>query len=120
MRANTKVMPPIFFPSENVIAKTLKFTWMIHTSFAVMRPFFHRMCYFQLTFANIKQDIVYQCCKIPCFDFGAHHKNFVSIHWYLQNGHHIVHNLQGQTGGSQKVPDLGCKQCEEEQSIPFL
>jgi hypothetical protein len=33
-------MSPVFF-SENVIATTMKFTWMIHTSFAIMALFFH-------------------------------------------------------------------------------
>jgi hypothetical protein len=36
MSGGTKVMPPIFF-SENVTAITIKFTCMIHTSFAIMR-----------------------------------------------------------------------------------
>jgi hypothetical protein len=41
MRGSTKVMPPIFF-SEIVIAVTLEFTWTIHTSVAIMGPFFHK------------------------------------------------------------------------------
>jgi hypothetical protein len=39
IRGSTKVMLPIFF-SENVIVVTVKFTWMIHTHFAIMRLFF--------------------------------------------------------------------------------
>jgi hypothetical protein len=35
-------MPPGFF-SENVIALTVKFTWMIYISFAIMRLFFHKV-----------------------------------------------------------------------------
>jgi hypothetical protein len=37
-RGGMKVMRPIFF-SENVIAITMKFTWMIHASFAITRLF---------------------------------------------------------------------------------
>jgi hypothetical protein len=51
---------------------------------------------------------------------GAHHENCVSIRCHLQNGIHVVHPLQGQTSGSKRVPDLGCEQDEEEQSISFL
>jgi hypothetical protein len=31
------------FFSENVIAITIKFTWIIHTSFAIIRLFLHRV-----------------------------------------------------------------------------
>jgi hypothetical protein len=34
--------------------------------------------------------------------------------------HHVVHLLQGQTGGSQRVPDLGCEQDWKHQSITFF
>jgi hypothetical protein len=30
-----------------------------------------------------------------------------------------VHSLQGKIGSSRRVPDLGCEQDGEEQSIPF-
>jgi hypothetical protein len=33
---------------------------------------------------------------------------------------HVVHPLEAQTGGSRRVPDLGCEQGGEEQYIPFL
>jgi hypothetical protein len=39
---STKGMPPICF-SENATAIKMKSTWMIHTSFAVMKPFFHKV-----------------------------------------------------------------------------
>jgi hypothetical protein len=42
VRDGTEVMTPVFL-SENVIAITVKFTWVIHTSFAIMRLFFHRV-----------------------------------------------------------------------------
>jgi hypothetical protein len=38
----------------------------------------------------------------------------------MQNGIHLVQPLQGQTGGIQRVPDLGCEQYGEEQSVPLL
>jgi hypothetical protein len=44
---------------------------------------------------------------LPCLDFEAHHKKTVSIHCHLQNCIHIMHPLQGQTDGSQRVLHLG-------------
>jgi hypothetical protein len=38
-------MPPVFL-SESVIAITIKSTWMIHTSFAVVRLLFHKDYHF--------------------------------------------------------------------------
>jgi hypothetical protein len=46
--------------------------------------------HFQHTFDNVEWDAVYQSCKIPCLDFGAHHENFVSVRCDLQNGVHVV------------------------------
>jgi hypothetical protein len=37
-----KAKPSIFF-SEDVIAITMKITWMIHTSLAIMSLFFHKV-----------------------------------------------------------------------------
>jgi hypothetical protein len=37
-----------------------------------------------------------------------------------KNGVHAVHPLQGKTGGSRRVPDLGCEQDGEEQSVLIL
>jgi hypothetical protein len=53
MRGDMNVMPPIFF-SENVIAVTMKFVWMIDTSFAIVRIFPHSFHHFQLTFATVE------------------------------------------------------------------
>jgi hypothetical protein len=39
---------------RNIIAITLKFMWMIHTSFAIMRLFFLSLCHFQYTFASVE------------------------------------------------------------------
>jgi hypothetical protein len=43
-RISTTVMPPVFF-SENVLAITVKFTWVIHTCFAAVRLFFHKIIF---------------------------------------------------------------------------
>jgi hypothetical protein len=69
---------------------------------AIFLQSFH---YFQHTFSSVVLDAVDRCFKIHCLDFGAHHKNFVSIR-YLQNCIHVVHPLQGRTGGNQRLPDL--------------
>jgi hypothetical protein len=76
--------------------------------------------HFQHTFANTEQDAVCHCCKIPCLDFGARHENFVAVRRHLQNGVNFVDPLQGQTDDSRRVPDVGCEQDGEEQSIPLL
>jgi hypothetical protein len=53
-RGNIKLTPPIFFP-ENVTAITMEFTWMIHTSFAIIRLFFHKISIiFNPLFANVR------------------------------------------------------------------
>jgi hypothetical protein len=76
MKGSTKAMPPIFF-SENVIAITMKFTWMIHTSVAIMRIFFHKVSIiFNTLLPMLSKMPLHSCCKIPCLNFGAHHK------WY--------------------------------------
>jgi hypothetical protein len=38
----------------------------------------------------------------------------------MQYGINIVHSLRAETGGSQRVPYLGCEQDGEDQSIQFL
>jgi hypothetical protein len=89
---------------------------MIHASFAIMRLFPQSLHHFQHTFANAEYDTVYHCCKIPYFDFRAHHKTFVSTRCHLQNGIHVVYPLQSQMSGSQRVLDLGCEQDGKEQT----
>jgi hypothetical protein len=87
----------------------------IFCNYEVIFP--QRLRHIQHTVANAEQDAVYRGCETPCFDFGAHQENFVSVHCHLQNGVHLVHPLQGQTGGSRRVPDLGCEQNGEERII---
>jgi hypothetical protein len=41
MNGSMKAMPPTFF-KENITAIATKFTWIIHTSFEIIRPFFHK------------------------------------------------------------------------------
>jgi hypothetical protein len=36
-------------------------------------------------------------------------ERIISFCYHLQNGVCIAHSLQGQTSGSQRVADLGCK-----------
>jgi hypothetical protein len=93
---------------------------MIHTCFAIISLFFHKVCYFQYAFVSVEEDAVNQCCKIPCLDFGTHHENFVSVCCHLENAIHLVHPLQGQAGGSRKVPYLCCEEDGEEQYILFF
>jgi hypothetical protein len=46
-------MLQIFF-SENITAITMKFTWMIHTAFAVVGLFFHKVSVIFNTLANVE------------------------------------------------------------------
>jgi hypothetical protein len=106
------------FFSENLIAITVTFVWVIHTSFAIMRLFFDSLCLsFNTLLSALSKTLYNSAVKFPCLDFGAYHINFVSVCCHLQNGVHVVRPLRGQTGGSWRVPGLGCKQDGE---IPFL
>jgi hypothetical protein len=59
-----KVMPPIFF-SENVIAVAMKFTWMIHISFEIMRLFFHKVAIFNMLLPTLKKVLHTIIVKFP-------------------------------------------------------
>jgi hypothetical protein len=98
---------------------TVKFTWVILHFCNYKCIFPQDIRHFLHTLANLELYVVHWCCKIPCLDFGAHHKNFVSSRCHLQSRVRVVHSLQGQKGGSRWVPDLGCEQDAEEQSTPF-
>jgi hypothetical protein len=75
-------MPPIFF-SENIIAITLKFTYMIHKILPLWGYFLQSRRHFQHTSANVELDAVYQCCKTLYLDLRAHHENYVSVCCHL-------------------------------------
>jgi hypothetical protein len=57
-RDGAEIMPPVFF-SENVIAITMKVTLMIHTPFATMRLFFHKVCIIFCTLLPMLSKILY-------------------------------------------------------------
>jgi hypothetical protein len=63
-----KVMPQNYF-SENVTAM-MKFTWIIHASFVVMRLFFHKATIIFNTFLLMPSETLYT--NVTCLDFGAH------------------------------------------------
>jgi hypothetical protein len=64
----------------------MNFTRMLHASFAIMKLFFHRVSIIFNTLLSVlsKTEAIYQCCKIPCLSFGAHHE------WYKE----ILNKLQ--------------------------
>jgi hypothetical protein len=65
MRGGTKVMPPIFF-SENVTATTVKFTWMIHISFEIIRLFFHKASFcFNTLLPTLSKTLYTNVVKFP-------------------------------------------------------
>jgi hypothetical protein len=45
------------FLSENIIARAMKFIWMICTAFAIMRLFFHSLCHFQHTLPTLSKTL---------------------------------------------------------------
>jgi hypothetical protein len=65
-------MPPFF--SENVITITITFTWMILTSSAIMRLFFHKVSVILNTLLPALSKTLYTTHKIPCLEFGSHHE----------------------------------------------
>jgi hypothetical protein len=106
--------------SENLTAITTKFSWMIHTSFAVMMLFFHKVSVIFNTVLPTSSTKLYTIvAKFPA-STSEHIAKTLSIRCRQQNGVQVVRHLQGQTGGSRTVPDLGCEQDGEEQSITFL
>jgi hypothetical protein len=74
MRDVTKVMPPIFLRKcdcdNNEIFMGDSY---IFCNYKANFPL--SLHHFQYTLPNVEYDAVYQCCKIPCLDFGAHHEN---------------------------------------------
>jgi hypothetical protein len=58
-----KVIPSVFF-SENVIAITMKFTWMIHASFAVMRLFFYSVTIFSALLPALSKTLYTRVVKL--------------------------------------------------------
>jgi hypothetical protein len=96
MRGGTKVMPSIF-SSENVIATTMKFTWMIHTSFAIMRQFFHKVTIIFNTLLPTSNKMLYtSAVKFPSSTLVHITKPLFQIGVICKNGIHIVHPLQDQ------------------------
>jgi hypothetical protein len=111
-------MPPVFF-SGNVIAITLKFTWMVHTSFAIMRPFWHKVfIIFNTLLPMLSKKLHTTVVKFLALTLEQNLKT-VSIHC-LQNGVHVVHPLRSQTGRNWRMPDVGCEQDGHEWSVPFF
>jgi hypothetical protein len=82
MTDGTKAMAPIYF-SENIIAITVKFTWMIHTSFAIMRLFFHRVSViFNTLLPTFSKTLYTTVVKFPILTF-EHIMKTVSILCHL-------------------------------------
>jgi hypothetical protein len=108
------------FFSENVTALTMPFTWMIHTSSVIMRLFFHSSSFiFNTSWPKLSKTLYTTLVKFRA-STSEHITKTVSIRCHLQSGVHVVHPVQGHTGGSRRVPDQGCEQVGEEQSILLL
>jgi hypothetical protein len=101
-----------------LIAITIIFTLLIHTSFAIMRLFHN----FSFIFNTLLPTLIKALCtnveKFPALT-SEHTLDFVLVRCHLQNGIHVVHPLWGQPGASWRMPHLTCEE-REEQSIPFL
>jgi hypothetical protein len=99
----------------------MKFKWMIHTYFENMRLFFCTVSVIFNTLLSMLSKTLYtKVIKSPALTSKHVTKNLVSICHHLQNGVHVMHTLQDQTGGSQREPNLGCEQDGKEQTIKFL
>jgi hypothetical protein len=98
-----------FFP-ESVIATGIKFTWVTHKYFAIIRLFFHKVSVILNTLLPTLSTALCTSVNIPCLDFGALDENFVSIRCHLQNGVRELLSSLGQRDDSRRVPDPGCEQ----------
>jgi hypothetical protein len=93
MRGCTRVMPSVFFIKIRNCNNSEFYMdgSYIFCNYEAVFP--QSLRHFQHTVANTEYDAVYQCCKIPNHDFGAHNEHFVSVHFHLQNGVHVVYIL---------------------------
>jgi hypothetical protein len=57
-KGSVKLVPPIFL-SENVVAITMKYTWMIYSSFAITRLFFHKVTFIVYTLLPTLSETLY-------------------------------------------------------------
>jgi hypothetical protein len=120
MRGSKKVIPPTFLRKYN--CNNNKVYTMIHKSSAIKKLLLTKPTSSFST--HFCQHWERQC--IPMLQnfltwlIMSNYKYFVSISCHQPNDINVPHSLQGQTSGSQRVPDLGCKQDREEQSLPFL
>jgi hypothetical protein len=89
-------------------------------SFVIVTLLFHKVSIIFNTLLPMLRKMLYVSIVIFRLNFGVHHKIFVSIYYHLQNGIHIVHPSEGQTGGSQRMPHLGCEQDGKEETTPFF
>jgi hypothetical protein len=63
------------FFSENVIVATMKFTWMIHTPFAVMRLFSYTVSsIFNTILTTLSKSLETNVATVSYIDFGAHYE----------------------------------------------
>jgi hypothetical protein len=98
----------------------MKFTWIIHTYFAITGLFFREVSVISnALLPTLNKTLYNNAVKFPA-STSEHITKTGSIRCHLQNGTHAVHVLQSQTSGSRRVTDLGCEQDGEEQSIPFF
>jgi hypothetical protein len=96
-----------FVYSEKLIVIIMKFTWTIHTSFAIMRLFFHKVSViFNTPLPTLSKTLYISAVKIPA-STSEHITRTLFQFVVICKCAFIGHSLQGQTGGSRKVPDLG-------------
>jgi hypothetical protein len=100
-KGDTKVMHQILI-WQNVIAITMKYKRMIHTSFANTRLFSHKVpVIFKALLPTLRRTL-YTNVKFP----ASTSENVTKT--LFQFGVHVVQHFQGQKVGSRSVSDLGC------------
>jgi hypothetical protein len=108
----TKAMPPIL-SQKNVTAVTMKFTWMIHISFAIIKLFFQKVCFiFNKLLLTLSKTLYTTVVKFPVSTSENVVKTLFQFAVICKTA------LQDQAGGSWRVPDLGCEQDAERQFMP--
>jgi hypothetical protein len=84
-------------------------------------PFFHKVSViFNTLLPTLSKTLYTIVVKFPSSTSKHATKTMFQFVVICKMAFHVVHNLQGHKGSSKRVPDVGCEQDGQEQSIPFL
>ena len=99
---------------------TMKFTYIMGTSFTKLRLYFHEVSFIIHTLSTFVWDAVCWLHNTLCRSVDSFHACCVSAQLHLLNDVLRLHPSGGQKYGSRKVLHQGRREEEGEQSIPLL